>query len=213
MVEVPWCSIIVPTTVDDPPTLLSLPDQKTLSSMGVELILVKDRIRAGASRTRNIGAAVAKGKVLCFIDDDVVFNFSELYGYMLRCLNEESIFFWADAPHILIVKSDLFFRAGGYDERHPYIGGEAVEIRECLKSLGLELRMLEISLKHLRNTWDKKHALLTNKSLTWTYINYHYLPLRRVLWRKHPVELVRRWVWALEWILIQKRRKRSILVK
>jgi hypothetical protein len=107
----------------------------------------------------------------------------------------------------------VYFRAGGYDERHPLRGAEPVEIRERLKSLGYELKMLDISLKHLRDTWDRKHALATNKSLTWTYITYHYLPLRKVLWRKHPVELVRRWVWALEWILIQKRRKRSILVK
>ena len=103
-----------------------------------------------------------------------------------------------------------FLRAAGYDERHPLRGAEAVEIRERLKSLGLEFRPLEMPLKHLKDTWDKKHSLSTNKSLTWTCITYHYLPLRRVLWRKHPVELARRWIWALEWVLIQRHRRRSI---
>jgi len=107
----------------------------------------------------------------------------------------------------------VYFRAGGYDERHPLRGAEAVEIRERLKSLGYELRMLDISLKHLRDTWDKKHALSANKSLTWTYITYHYLPLRKVLWRKHPVELVRRWLWALEWMLVRRHMKRSIFYR
>jgi hypothetical protein len=41
-----------------------------------------------------------------------------------------------------------------------------VETRERLKSLGYELRMLDIPLKHLRDTWDRENALAANKSLT-----------------------------------------------
>jgi glycosyltransferase involved in cell wall biosynthesis len=191
----PMFSIIIPTVVDFPPTLQSLPRWVDLLSMGGELIVVRDRWR-NASRARNIGAAVARGSVFCFIDDDAAFNFSELYDYIKKSL---------DSPP--------YFRAGGYDERHPLRGAEAVEIRERLKSLGYELRMLDISLKHLRDTWDRKHALAANKGLTWTYITYHYLPLRKVLWRKHPVELARRWLWALEGMLVRRYMKRSIFYR
>ena len=201
-------SIIVPTIVDSPPTLASLPDEQALRSMNGELIVIRDRW-GNACRTRNVGAAVARGDVLCFIDDDdAAFDFSELYNYIKKYIR--GVFYWADAPHILIVHREDFLRAGGYDERHPRRGAEAVEIRERLKSLGLEFKLLEMPLKHLRDTWDRKHFLSTNKSLTWTYITYHTFPLRRVLWRKHPVELARRWVWALEWVLVQRHRRRSI---
>jgi hypothetical protein len=156
---------------------------------------------------------VARGTVFCFIDDDAAFNFSELYDYTQKIMDNPNVFYWADAPHILIVSSEVFFRTGGYDERHPVRGAEAVEIRERLKSLGYELRMLDIPLKHLRNTWDREHALAANKSLTWTYITYHSLPLRRVLWRKHPVKLARRWLWALEWVLVRRHMRRSIFYR
>jgi glycosyltransferase involved in cell wall biosynthesis len=205
-------SIIIPTIVNSPPTLRSLPSEEDLISLGGELIVVRDRWR-NASRARNIGAAVARGSVFCFIDDDAEFNFSELYDRIKKLLDNPNVFFWSDAPHILIVSSEVFFRAGGYDERHPVRGAEAVEIRERLKSLNYELRMLDIPLKHLRDTWDKEHALAANKSLTWTYISYHSLPLRRVLWRKHPVELARRWLWALEWVLVRRHMRRSIFYR
>jgi hypothetical protein len=146
-----------------------------------------------------------------FIDDDAEFNFSELSSHIYGISNLPRCFYSSDAPHILIVDKDVFFRAGGYDERHPLRGAEAVEIKERLKSMGYELRMLDISLKHLRDMWNREHALAANKSLTWTYITYHSLPLRRVLWRKHPVELARRWLWALEWAFIRSFKRRSIL--
>jgi glycosyltransferase involved in cell wall biosynthesis len=205
-------SIIIPTVVNSPPTLQSLPSEEDLILLGGESIVVRDRWR-NASRARNIGAAVARGTIFCFIDDDAAFNFSELYDYIKKIMDNPNVFYWADAPHILIVSSEVFFRAGGYDERHPVRGAEAVEIRERLKGMGYELRMLDISLKHLRDTWDREHALAANKSLTWTYITYHYLPLRKVLWRKHPIELARRWLWALEWVLMRRHMRRSILYR
>lgn len=56
----PEFSVIIPTIVDSPPTLASLPDEQALMAMGGELIVVRDRW-GNASRTRNIGAAVARG--------------------------------------------------------------------------------------------------------------------------------------------------------
>ena len=93
----PEFSVIIPTIVDSPPTLASLPDEQALMAMGGELIVVRDRW-GNACRTRNIGAAVARGDVLCFIDDDAEFSFSDLHNYIKRCLDVKGIFFWADAP-------------------------------------------------------------------------------------------------------------------
>jgi predicted glycosyltransferase involved in capsule biosynthesis len=72
-------------------------------------------------------------------------------NYIKKSLDNLNVFYWSDAPHILIVSGEVYFRAGGYDERHPLRGAEAVEIRERLKSLGYELKMLDISVKHLRD--------------------------------------------------------------
>ena len=67
--ELIWVSIIIPTLGDNK-TIQYLPLEE-LESRGVEVIEVRDRW-CNVSRSRNIGAAVAKGRVLCFIDDDAV---------------------------------------------------------------------------------------------------------------------------------------------
>jgi glycosyltransferase involved in cell wall biosynthesis len=203
-------SIIIPTIDDDPITLRYI-DFKKLREDDIELIVVKDRGWRNASRTRNIGAAVARGEILCFIDDDAGFDSDELLAIIHESSKEiDKAFYWADAPHILIVERDTFFNIGGYDERYPPRGAEPVEIRERLKKAGLELKMLNIQLKHLRDTWDEKHRLVTNKCLTWTYIEYGTYPLRRVIFRKNPIEFIRRIIWLIEWLLIRRFRKRSI---
>jgi glycosyltransferase involved in cell wall biosynthesis len=205
-------SIIIPTIDDDPITLQYI-DFKKLREDDIELIVVKDRGWRNASRTRNIGAAIAKGEILCFIDDDAAFNFNEL----INVINEISlgennkVFYWSALPHILIVKSDIFFKIGGYDERYPLRGSEDTEIRERLKKAGLELKTLNIELKHLREqAYDKRRQIAVNKALTWTYIEYGTYPLRRVIFRKNPIEFARRIIWLIEWLLIRRFRKRSI---
>lgn len=144
-------SIIIPT-IGNPMTAQYL-DIEKMKENSIELIIVEDRGWRNASRTRNIGAAVARGEILCFIDDDAGFDFDELLNVINEALKEiDRAFYWADAPHILIVKREIFFKMGGYDERYPPRGAEAVEIRERLKKLGLELRMIKMNLKHLRDT-------------------------------------------------------------
>jgi len=205
-----WGSIIIPTIENNPLTLKSLPDEARLRELGLELIVVKDRGWGNGSKTRNIGAAVAKGDIFCFIDDDAAFYFDDLFQALVSIKNStDRVFYWADAPHILIVNRECFFLVGGYDERHPKRGAEAVEIRERLKFFGLSLRILNIELKHLRNTWSRNHYLSTNKSLTWTYLQYKTYPIRSVLWRKNPIELLRRWFWVFEWFLFIRWRRRS----
>jgi glycosyltransferase involved in cell wall biosynthesis len=183
-----------------------------LRRQGVELIIVHDRWgMRNASRSRNIWAAVSRGSVLCFIDDDAEFDFEQLKQRILHVSDACGVeCYWSDAPHILIVRSDVFFRVGGYDERHPIRGAEAVEIRERLRHMGVSVNLLDIRLVHLRDTWDRRHYLAANKSFTWTYIEYGTFPLRRVLLRKHPIKLARIWFWALQWILFTRWKRRSI---
>lgn len=91
-------SMIIPT-IDDPMTTQYI-DLKKLEENKIELIIVKDRGWRNASRTRNIGAAVAKGDILRFIDDDVEFDFDELLKSIQDFSKEnKNAFYWADAPH------------------------------------------------------------------------------------------------------------------
>jgi len=206
-------SIIIPTIDDNPMTLQHI-DFKKLEEDNIELIVVKDRGWRNASRTRNIGAAVAKGEVLCFIDDDATFNFNELINVINEISEEnDKVFYWSALPHILIIKSEIFFKIGGYDERYPLRGSEDTEMREKLKKAGLELKTLNIELKHLREqAYDKKRRITVNKALTWTYIEYGTYPLRKIIFRKNPIEFARRIIWLIEWMLIKRLRKRSILI-
>ena len=93
MVEVPWCSIIVPTLSDSPPAIKFLPPPEELERLGIELIVSKDMGWRNASRTRNMGAMKARGDVLCIIDDDAAFDFYKLVDIIKKVLNE-SVVLW-----------------------------------------------------------------------------------------------------------------------
>ncbi|MCS7137353.1 MAG: glycosyltransferase family 2 protein [Candidatus Caldarchaeum sp.] len=212
----PWCSIIVPTLMENPIILGSLPDEDLLRSRGFELIVVWDRFGwKSPSRSLNIGAAVARGSVFCFIDDDAGFDFEALVEAIKTVKNEERSFYWTTEPHILIVHRAVFFKMGGYDERYGLPGNFDVELRERLKHFGyvmLSFPYETVKPQHLRpSVWNRKRFYRMQKQLTVTYVRYRSFPLRKVLWRKHPVELARRWIWVLEWALITRWRKRSTL--
>ena len=212
MVEVPWCSIIVPTLSDSPPAIKFLPPPEELERLGIELIVSKDMGWRNASRTRNMGAMKARGDVLCIIDDDAAFDFYKLVDIIKKVLNE-SVVLWIEVPHILIVSRNNFFSAGGYDERIRPIMAETVELRMRFKRMGLRIHDIVpemINLRHLREHPEPRY-LLNQKHLTWIYLEYRYLPLWRLVWRKNPVEVLRRVKWVLEWLLIRQRQKRSII--
>ena len=165
-----------------------------------------------ASRTRNMGAAKAKGEVLCFIDDDASLDFERLLRLLEDVRRDGGSFVWYDVPHLLVVNADAFFRAGGYDERFRPQMAEDVELRLRLRSMGLrELPFAPemIDLRHLREHPDPRH-LLNQKHLTWAYLQHRTYPLWRLVWRKNPLEVARRIKWVLEWLLLRRRRKRSI---
>jgi glycosyltransferase involved in cell wall biosynthesis len=213
MVEVPWCSIIVPTLSDSPPMIKFLPPPLELERLGIELIVSKDMGWRNASRTRNMGAMKARGDVLCFIDDDASLNHRKLLDLLRRVSEREKEFVWHDPPHLLIVRSDIFISAGGYDERYKPTMGETIELRLRLLRLGctqIPFSPNDIQLIHLKEHPNPRY-LLNQKHLTWAYLEHRYLPLWRLVWRKNPLEVARRVKWVLEWLLIRRRQKRSII--
>jgi len=213
VVSGPWCTIIIPTLSDNPPTLKSLPSPEELEKLGIELVVSKDMGWRNASRTRNMGAATAKGEVLCFIDDDASLDFERLLRLLEDVRRDREFFVWHDPPHLLVVEAGAFFRAGGYDERFRPTMGETVELRLRLRSMGLrELPFAPemINLHHLKEHPDPRY-LLNQKHLTWTYLQYRTYPLWRLVWRKNPLEVARRIKWVLEWFLYRRYQKRSIL--
>lgn len=210
MVTKPWCSIIIPTLSEDPPTLHNF-EPRRLTEEGIELIVVRDRW-GNASRARNIGAAAAMGRVLCFLDDDVGVE-TEQFLKLLKFYNRfNNSFIWHDPPHLLIIKSDFFFDVGGYDERLKPTMGETVELKLRLLRKGLTTSQLEpqsIKLEHLKQAANPRY-LLNQKHLTWVYLIYRNLPLHKLILRKNPIELIRRVKWVLEWLLYRRWMRRSI---
>ena len=213
MVSGPWCTIIIPTLSDNPPTLKSLLSPEELEKLGIELVVSKDMGWRNASRTRNMGAATAKGEVLCFIDDDAYFDFEKLFQALQTIRSTRGCFIWLERPHVLIMRREMFFEAGGYDERFRPQMAEDVELRLRLKRMGykeLPYTPEMIDLRHLKEHPDPRY-LLNQKHLTWAYLQHRTYPLWRLVWRKNPLEVARRIKWVLEWFLYRRYQKRSIL--
>jgi hypothetical protein len=140
VVKTPWCSIIIPTLSDNPPTLKSLPPPGELERLGIELIVSKDMGWRNASRTRNMGAMrLPAVEVLCFIDDDASLNFHKLLDLLHMVSERDRGSYGHDPPHLLIVRSDIFISVGGYDERYKPTMGETIELR---------LRLLRLRVAH-----------------------------------------------------------------
>lgn len=206
-------SIIIPTLVDDPPILEYLLPIREFTT-GSEIIVVKDRW-GNASRTRNIGAAVAKGRILCFIDDDCKCEWKSLIDLLENFSKEnEKYFIWHDPPHFLIIQKEDFIKVKGYDERFKPTMAETIELRFKLLKEGLKeisFDPSQISLFHLSSSKMNKQRYLTNqKHLTWVYLEYKIFPIWKLILRKNVFEVFRRIKWILEWILVVKRKKRSI---
>jgi glycosyltransferase involved in cell wall biosynthesis len=213
-----YCSIIIPTLYEEPIVNASLPPVPELANRGIEVIIVWDRWGwKSPSRSCNVGAAVARGDILCFVDDDAGLDFDGLLEAIKDIRDDRRSFYWATEPHILIIAREVFFSMGGYDERYGLPGNWDVEMRERLKFYGYRMKEFpydKIKPQHLRpGVRNKKRFYRMQKQLTLSYLRYRSFPLRRVMWRKNPLELARRIIWALEWALIQRWRRRSIFTR
>jgi len=218
MTSRPRYSIIIPTISDEPLTIKSFPPPEELARLGIELIVSKDRGWRNPSRTRNVGASVSRGEILCFLDDDASLNFEKLLHVLDVVRENKKGFVWYIPPHLLVLHSEDFFKIGGYDERFKPLKGEDIEIRlklirEGLKELPFEPANLNLH-HHERTSHDPRyfhyHYLLNQKHLTWIHIEYKTYPLIKLIVRKNPLELLRRIKWVLEWLLYRRYQKRSI---
>jgi len=93
--------------------------------------------------------------------------------------------------------------------------GETIELRLRLLRLGctqIPFSPNDIQLIHLKERSNPRY-LLNQKHLTWAYLEHRYLPLRKLIWRKNPLEVARRVKWVLEWLLYRRYQRRSILSK
>lgn len=210
-----WGSIVIPTTSDNPPALKHL-NVEVLGRHGVEVIVSKDNGWRNPGKTRNIGAIMAKGQVLCFLDDDIKLDVDKLIEYMLKVKNDPRVFYAYAPPHILIVNKNEFLKAGGYDERFAPRFFEDIEIGYALKKLGLKdirLNPIEIRLVELRPTTSAgkglKYIQLLRRSI-WFHTEYKMLNIRSMILRRHPVLLFLNILWYLEWIFYKKHLRRSI---
>jgi hypothetical protein len=137
VVKTPWCSIIIPTLSDNPPTLKSLPPPEELERLGIELIVSKDMGWRNASRTRNMGAMKARGEVLCFIDDELHWIFGDFSQSFVVSRVMIGFNIYHDQPHLLVINARLFKEVGGYDERYKPQMGEDFELKLRLRHKGL----------------------------------------------------------------------------
>jgi hypothetical protein len=73
-----------------------------LVNRGIEVIVVWDRwCWKSPSRSCNVGAAVARGEILCFVEDDAGLDFEGLIEAAKEIREDRKFFYWATEPHIL----------------------------------------------------------------------------------------------------------------
>jgi GT2 family glycosyltransferase len=217
----PWFSIVVPTTCDltviKPPTVLQL-ERELIHRLGKEgeLIIVRD-LWGNANTARNVGITASRGIAICVMDDDINLDCKGLLELLKVVRDDRNVFFISLDPHFIIVNREVLLNVGGYDERFRPCMGDDVELMLRLERMGLKkifIQRQDLKVEHLQHPRDRSRRYqLNQKHLTWAYLEHSYLPLRKLIWRKNPLEVARRVKWVLEWLLYRRYQRRSILSK
>jgi GT2 family glycosyltransferase len=217
----PWFSIVVPTTCDliliKPPTVLQL-ERELFDKLGNEgeLIVVRDQW-GNANTARNVGIAAARGIAICVMDDDINLDCQRLLELLSVVRDDKNVFFISLDPHFIVINREILLKVGGYDERFKPCMGDDVELMLRLERMGLKkvfIQRQDLKVEHLQHPRDRSRRYqLNQKHLTWAYLEHRYLPLRKLIWRKNPLEVARRVKWVLEWLLFRRYKRRSILSK
>jgi GT2 family glycosyltransferase len=217
----PWFSIVVPTTCDliliKPPTVLQL-ERELFDKLGNEgeLIVVRDQW-GNANTARNVGIAAARGIAICVMDDDINLDCKRLLELLSVVRDDKNVFFISLDPHFIVINREILLKVGGYDERFKPCMGDDVELMLRLERMGLKkvfIQRQDLKVEHLQHPRDRSRRYqLNQKHLTWAYLEHRYLPLRKLIWRKNPLEVARRVKWVLEWLLFRRYKRRSILSK
>lgn len=160
-------SAVIPTIKERVETLQSLKNASNELSLDIEVIMVMDRgprleHKAARGRMRNEGAMMAGGDIVVFVDDDILFQPSDL-SKALTILSRTRkaitggvyIEPWARLPTIgtrfLALKRSDFSHIGGFDERLCAYEDWEFTTRALIKGYKLVNCAPSVTHKHRRN--------------------------------------------------------------
>jgi GT2 family glycosyltransferase len=151
------------------------------------------------------------------MDDDINLDCKRLLELLSVVRDDKNVFFISLDPHFIVINREILLKVGGYDERFKPCMGDDVELMLRLERMGLKkvfIQRQDLKVEHLQHPRDRSRRYqLNQKHLTWAYLEHRYLPLRKLIWRKNPLEVARRVKWVLEWLLFRRYKRRSILSK
>ncbi len=155
---------------------------------------------------RNAGAAVAKGRWLCFVDADVLL--APEFTAAVKPILQDNHFYRAEqgAPEDLLgtvlIPRGAFEAAGGYDEVLEGWGAEDTDLYLRLQKNGLRqdsFSSLSLAAIPHGDELRTEHAVIRDRKLGWN-VNRLYLEAKFSLWRvvgKEPDLETRRSLYAL----------------
>lgn len=142
-----------------------------------------------AARARNIGAAHAQSRWLCFLDADTLLAPNFVRDVVTNLPADSFTQFAVDAPGLVVVSREDFLRIGGYDEIFEGWGCEDNDLIARLQLLGRRREMLT-------NTWHTQiehddilrtqHQAISDKWLS-LRINGMYFQIKTDLARAQSV--------------------------
>lgn len=155
----------------------------------VRALKLNDMPVFNAARARNIGAAHARGRWLCFLDADTLLKPDFVRTVVAHLPPNSFVQFALDAPGLVVVNSEDFRHLDGYDEIFEGWGCEDDDLIVRLKLLGRQHVMLptqwHTQIEH-DDTLRTQHQAIGNKWLS-LRINGMYLQIKSDLARAQGV--------------------------
>jgi len=155
MKKQPKVSVIIPTLSKNPKTLESIPNC-------VEVLIITEGNR---SEARNKGAYIARGDILVFCDDDIIFT-EDFFWNVIRKKRKREIIGLEDydfgllLTRFLVVGKDEFMDIGGFDEslNHMEDTDFCIRAREKGYKLVIIPRDLVTHIEHETriNIWERR---------------------------------------------------------
>ena len=138
----------------------------------------------GVARAWNMGAQLASGEVLCYLNDDIKIKKNSIEGLVTQLLSSETIgqvgpegSFWEDCKHksfsegtgwqdcdvisgfCFLLRSSTFHEIGGFDINYSPAGYEEIDLSYRIRELGLTIcSNSSILIKHF-----KEHGVSARK--------------------------------------------------
>jgi MoaA/NifB/PqqE/SkfB family radical SAM enzyme len=142
-----------------------------------------------AARARNVGAAHARGRWLCFLDADTLLEPNFVRGAITNLPSDSFAQLAVDAPGLVVVSREDFLRIDGYDEIFEGWGCEDNDLIVRLELLGRQ-RVMLTNKWHTQIEHDDilrtQHQPISNKWLS-LRINGMYLQIKSDLARAQGI--------------------------